>query len=68
MNFKPYQIIRFFIAMVWLVNGIYAKILGEVPRHELIVEKILQTSHAYKLCFLAHRYLKGKTIILSKAF
>jgi len=48
MNFKPYQIIRFFIAMVWLVNGIYAKILGEVPRHELIVEKILQTSHAHQ--------------------
>ena len=35
---KPVTVI---IAAVWLVNGIYCKILNFVPRHELIVAGIL---------------------------
>ena len=33
--------INFLIALVWLVNGIYCKILNAVPRHRQIVENIL---------------------------
>jgi putative exporter of polyketide antibiotics len=29
------------IAFVWLVNGLYCKVLGFVPRHEHIVKRIL---------------------------
>lgn len=43
MNISLYRILTICIASVWLVNGIYAKILGFVPRHELIAERILQT-------------------------
>ena len=33
--------INFLIALVWLVNGIYCKILNAVPRHRQIVDNIL---------------------------
>jgi hypothetical protein len=48
MKLNSYKIIRYFTAIVWLINGIYAKILGGIPRHELIVEKVLQTTHAHQ--------------------
>lgn len=31
-----------FIALVWLVNGLFCKVLNLVPRHQEIVSKILQ--------------------------
>lgn len=34
------------IASVWLINGLFCKILNLVPRHELIVARILGESHA----------------------
>lgn len=34
------------IALVWLINGVYCKILGQVPRHEQIVAQILGSSMA----------------------
>ena len=46
MKFSLYKIIRFLIALVWVINGIYAKFFGMVPRHEEIVAKILQTQNA----------------------
>jgi len=46
MKFSFYSIIRIFIALVWLVNGMYAKLLGMVPRHEKIVAEILQIQNA----------------------
>ncbi|MEC5142449.1 DoxX-like family protein [Chitinophaga sp. 212800010-3] len=33
--------LKFFIALVWLINGLYCKLLNGVPRHELIVARIL---------------------------
>lgn len=68
MKLSLYKILTIFIASVWLINGIYAKILGFVPRHELIVEKILQTQHAKTLIifigiaeiFMAIWILSGK--------
>jgi DoxX-like family len=34
------------IAAVWLINGLFCKVLGLVPRHEEIVGRILGPEHA----------------------
>lgn len=34
------------IAAVWLTNGLFAKLLGWVPRHEEIVAAVLGAAHA----------------------
>lgn len=41
-----YQLINYFIAAVWLINGLYCKLLGLVPRHEEIVARILGEEHS----------------------
>lgn len=41
-----YQLINYFIASVWLINGLYCKLLGLVPRHEEIVARILGEEHS----------------------
>lgn len=44
-----YRIVTFsvyFTATVWVVSGLICKILGLVPRHELIVARILGPEHA----------------------
>jgi uncharacterized membrane protein YphA (DoxX/SURF4 family) len=43
---------RHFIATVWLLNGLYCKILGQVPRHEQIVETILGATYSHELTIL----------------
>ena len=35
------RIVDFALASVWLVMGLYCKLLGQVPRHEAIVGEIL---------------------------
>lgn len=35
------KILNIFIATVWLVNGLFCKVLNQVQRHEEIVRKIL---------------------------
>lgn len=35
------------IALVWLINGLFCKILSFTPRHQLIIAQILGESHAY---------------------
>ncbi len=42
-------LMRCAIALVWLGNGLFAKVLGFVPRHEDIVARILGSSHAHSL-------------------
>ena len=37
---KIHTIITFLIALVWIANGVFCKVLGMVPRHEEIVERI----------------------------
>lgn len=46
---KIHQIIRITIGLVWLVNGLYCKLLSQVPRHQEIVSEILgvEQSHFY---------------------
>lgn len=37
------------IATVWIVNGLYCKVLGFVPRHEEIVARIVGAEYAPQL-------------------
>ena len=46
------QVISYFIAMVWLINGLFCKVLNFVPRHQAIVSKILGEKYAKELTFL----------------
>jgi hypothetical protein len=41
-----YKTLAYLIAAVWFVNGFLCKILNLVPRHELIVARILGNEHA----------------------
>ncbi|WP_452222915.1 DoxX-like family protein [Lacinutrix chionoecetis] len=41
-----HSIITIIIASVWLINGLYCKILNQVPRHETIVAHIFNTEHS----------------------
>lgn len=41
-----YKIINYLIAIIWIVNGLYCKILNLVPRHQQIVSEILGREHA----------------------
>lgn len=40
------RIVTYFIAGVWLVNGLFCKVLNLVPRHQEIVARILGEEHA----------------------
>ena len=40
------HVIKYGIAAVWLVNGLWCKVLNGVPRHEAIVARILGPQHA----------------------
>ena len=46
------QILTFFIALVWFLNGLFCKVLNLVPRHHDIVERILGASHSKLLTTL----------------
>ena len=45
-NRKAYKIFTFLIAGVWIVNGLFCKVLNLVPRHEQIVARILGVSYS----------------------
>ena len=36
-----HKVLTILISLVWLINGLYAKVLGFVPRHQQIVARIL---------------------------
>jgi hypothetical protein len=40
-----YHLINFLVAVVWLMNGLYCKVLDFVPRHRQIVGVILGQEH-----------------------
>lgn len=40
------QILTFLIAGIWLVNGLFCKVLNWVPRHELIVARFFGESYS----------------------
>ncbi len=41
-----HKVVTAMIAIVWLVNGLYCKVLNEVPRHQEIVASILGGDYA----------------------
>lgn len=49
---KLYKSIRILIAIVWLVNGLFCKVLDLVPRHRQIVEHILGSEYSSQLTIL----------------
>jgi hypothetical protein len=40
------QLLNYFIAAVWIINGLFCKVLNLVPRHQEIVARILGNDHA----------------------
>jgi DoxX-like family len=47
-----HHLLIYLIALVWLINGLYCKVLHQVPRHREIVGRILGESHADTLTLL----------------
>lgn len=47
-----HKLINFFIAAVWIINGLFCKALNLVPRHQEIVARILGNDHARPLTLL----------------
>lgn len=45
-------ILTYFIAFVWIANGLFCKVLNLVPRHQEIVARILGDDYARPLTFL----------------
>ncbi|MBK8845488.1 MAG: DoxX-like family protein [Bacteroidetes bacterium] len=45
-------LLRYSIAAVWLINGLYCKVLNGVPRHRDIVASILGSEYAAQLTIL----------------
>jgi uncharacterized membrane protein YphA (DoxX/SURF4 family) len=41
-----YQTFKILIALVWIANGLFCKLLNLVPRHQQIVGRILGEEHA----------------------
>ncbi|MHA4810827.1 DoxX-like family protein [Flavitalea flava] len=46
---KTHKLITAFIAAIWIANGLFCKVLNWVPRHEMIVARILGGEHAIML-------------------
>jgi len=40
------QLLNYIIAAVWIINGLFCKVLNLVPRHQEIVARILGNDHA----------------------
>jgi hypothetical protein len=49
---RKHQILTLFISAVWVINGLFCKVLNLVPRHQEIVERILGGGHARLLTLL----------------
>ena len=44
--------LNYLIAFVWLANGLFCKVLNLVPRHQQIVERVLNIENARSLTLL----------------
>lgn len=49
---KKHKILTFFIASVWLANGLFCKVFNLVPRHEQIIGRILGNNYSRPLIIL----------------
>ena len=46
---KLHTVLTYFIATIWLINGLFCKVLNFVPRHEEIVARILGNTYSRSL-------------------
>lgn len=51
-DLRKHQITTYFIAAVWIVNGLFCKTLQLVPRHQLIVARILGNDFSGQMTLL----------------
>ena len=51
-NIIGHRILNYVIAFIWMINGLLCKVLNFVPRHEMIVSKILGAEYARLLTVL----------------
>lgn len=49
---KLSKFLIFFIALVWLINGLFFKILNYVPRHQEIVSRILDSAFSREITII----------------
>ena len=47
-----HKILTYFIATVWVANGLFCKVLNLVPRHQEIVARILGNEHSRLMTIL----------------
>ncbi len=47
-----YKIFHYSIAGIWLINGLYCKVLHQTPRHQAIVAAILGNRYSSIITFL----------------
>lgn len=53
MNYRSaHKLLTICIAVIWIANGLFCKILNFVPRHELIVAKILGDKYSGSLTMI----------------
>ena len=52
MSQKIPKILTILIALVWLINGLFCKVVVLTPRHEAIVARILGSDYAHPLTIL----------------
>ncbi|WP_291728389.1 DoxX-like family protein [Bernardetia sp.] len=63
--FSQKNIFTYFIGLVWLINGFFAKVLHLVPRHELIVQTIFQDIIDAESAFYLTKFIGFSEIILA---
>lgn len=52
MEQKLHKIFTYLIAIVWIANGFFCKVLNLIPRHQQIVSEILDETYAREFTFL----------------
>lgn len=66
---KHQSLITYFIALVWLINGLYCKVLNFVPRHQQIVGELFGDDLARPITLTIGILEIGMTIwVLSRIF
>lgn len=61
----PKKFFTYFIALVWLGNGLFAKVLNFVPRHGLIVQTIFQDFIDIETSFYLTKLIGLSEIVLA---
>ena len=49
---KIHRLLTYCIAAVWMINGLFFKVLNLVPRHEKIVARIVGTNFSHPLVMI----------------